>query len=127
MDRQWMNADPAEYGLLKEYAKSNRSNMTEAESAFWSLTKGKAFGERCIRQHIIGDYIVDFLFRKSKLVVEIDGEYHDTYQQQKKDLQRTKDLCREGYKVFRITNAEVFAGKTTEFLYKAYLSIGVRI
>jgi very-short-patch-repair endonuclease len=72
-------------------------------------------------------YFADFCDSLHKLIFEIDGEYHDTHQQQKKDLQRTKDLCREGYKVFRITNAEVFAGKTTEFLYKAYLSIGIKI
>ena len=72
-------------------------------------------------------YFADFCDSLHKLIFEIDGEYHDTYQQQKKDLQRTRDLCREGYKVFRITNAEIFAGKTTEFLYKAYLSIGIKI
>ena len=107
MDRQWMNADPAEYGLLKEYAKSNRSNMTEAESAFWSLTKGKAFGERCIRQHIIGDYIVDFLFRKSKLVVEIDGEYHESQEQREQDRNRTEELEKMGFHVLRFTNQQI--------------------
>lgn len=72
-----MTADAFEYNLLKENAKANRHNMTEAESAFWSMVRGGALGERCIRQHVIGDYIVDFLFRKSKLIVEIDGGYHN--------------------------------------------------
>lgn len=107
MDRQWMNADPMEYGLLKENAKSNRRNMTEAESAFWSLVKGKALGERCLRQHIIGDYIVDFLFRKSKLIVEIDGEYHETQNQKESDLYRTNELERWGFHVLRFTNKQV--------------------
>ena len=56
MDRQWMTADPTEYGLLKENAKANRKSMTEAESVFWSLVKGSALGQRCLRQHVIGDY-----------------------------------------------------------------------
>ena len=77
MNRQWQTADPFEYNLLKENARANRHNMTEAESAFWSMVKGSALGERCLRQHVIGEYIVDFLFRKSKLVVEIDGGYHN--------------------------------------------------
>ena len=102
-----MNADPMEYGLLKENAKSNRRNMTEAESAFWSLVKGKALGERCLRQHIIGDYIVDFLFRKSKLIVEIDGEYHETQNQKESDLYRTNELERWGFHVLRFTNKQV--------------------
>ena len=102
-----MTADPIEYGLLKENAKSNRKNMTEAESAFWSLIKGNALGERCIRQHIIGDYIVDFLFRRSKLVVEIDGEYHESQAQIERDFNRSEEIERMGFHVLRFTNKQV--------------------
>ena len=52
MDRKWMTADPLEYELLKENAKKNRQNATEAESVFWSMVKASALGQRCIRQHI---------------------------------------------------------------------------
>lgn len=51
-----MTVDCLNYGLLKEYARANRNKMTEAESAFWQIAKGNALGDRCIRQHIIGDY-----------------------------------------------------------------------
>jgi very-short-patch-repair endonuclease len=102
-----MTADPTEYGLLKENAKASRKNMTKAESVFWSLVKGSALGQRCLRQHIIGDYIVDFLFRRSKVVVEIDGGYHFTAEQQKDDAQRTEWLENKGYKVIRFTNEQV--------------------
>ena len=44
-DKDWMVADTMEYELLKENAKANRNNMTEAESAFWSLAKGSGLGE----------------------------------------------------------------------------------
>ena len=103
----WMTADPMEYGILKENAKSNRKNMTEAESVFWSLVKGGILGQRCLRQYIIGDYIVDFLFRKSKVIVEIDGGYHFTEEQQKDDEIRTEWLESKGYKVVRFTNEQV--------------------
>ena len=53
MDRKWMTADPLEYELLKENAKKNRQNATEAEFVFWSMVKASALGQRCIRQHII--------------------------------------------------------------------------
>ena len=105
--RVWMTADPSEYGLLKKNARSNRKNMTEAESVFWSLAKGGSLGQRCLRQHIIGDYIVDFLFRKSKVVVEIDGGYHFTEEQQTEDAIRTDWLEHQGYKVVRFTNEQV--------------------
>ena len=102
-----MTACVLDYDLLKENARKNRNNMTEAESAFWTLAKGSAFGQRCIRQHIIGEYIVDFLFRKSKVVVEIDGGYHFTDEQQRLDQQRTEWLEANGYRVIRFTNEEV--------------------
>ena len=103
----WMTADPLEYELLKENARGNRKNMTEAEGVFWSLEKCSLLGQRCLRQHVIGDYIVDFLFRKSKVVVEIDGGYHYTEEQQKEDKIRTDWLEQQGYKVVRFTNEQV--------------------
>ena len=103
----WMTAAPMEYELLKENARGNRKNMTEAESIFWSLVKGGSLGQRCLRQHIIGDYIVDFLFRKSKVIVEIDGGYHFTEKKQTDDAVRTDWLVQQGYKVIRFTNEQV--------------------
>ena len=106
-DKDWMVADTMEYGLLKENAKANRNNMTEAESAFWLLAKGSGLGEKCRRQYIIGEYIVDFFFRKSMLIVELDGGYHFTEEQQKEDAIRQDWLEHMGYKVLRFTNEEV--------------------
>ena len=102
-----MTANPTEYVLLKDNAKANRRSMTEAESVFWSLVKGSALGQRCLRQHVIGDYIVDFLFRKSRVVVEIDGGYHFTEEQQQDDVLRTEWLESRGYSVIRFTNEQV--------------------
>lgn len=75
-NKEWMVADTIEYELLKVNAKANRNNMTEAESAFWQLAKASGLGEKCRRQYIIGEYIADFFFRKSMLIVELDGGYH---------------------------------------------------
>ena len=107
MKKHWMTADPTEYGLLKAHAKCNRNNMTEAESVFWSLVKGSAMGERCIRQYVIGDYIVDFFFRRSQLIVEIDGGYHTTEEQQESDAIRSEWLESKGYTVIRFSNEQV--------------------
>ena len=106
-DKDWMVADTMEYGLLKENAKANRNNMTEAESAFWMLAKGSGLGEKCRRQYIIGEYIVDFFFRKSMLIVELDGGYHFTEEQQKEDAIRQDWLEHMGYRIIRFTNEEV--------------------
>ena len=106
-DKDWMVADTMEYELLKENAKANRNNMTEAESSFWLLVKGSGLGEKCRRQYIIGEYIVHFFFRKSMLIVELDGGYHFTEEQQKEDAIRQSWLEHMGYNVLRFTNEEV--------------------
>ena len=104
---KWHTADTLEYELLKNNAKANRSNMTEAESAFWQIAKGKGLGQKCRRQYIIGEYIVDFFFRQSMVIVELDGEYHTTKEQQEKDRIRQLWLEQKGYKVLRFTNEQV--------------------
>lgn len=104
---EWQVADPMDYEILKNNAKENRKNMTEAESAFWCVAKGNGLGETCRRQYIIGDYIADFFFRKSMLIVEIDGGYHFTEEQQQKDTERQNWLEHKGYRVLRFTNEQV--------------------
>ena len=104
---KWKTADILNYNLLKSNARANRSNMTEAESAFWQIAKGSGLGQKCRRQYTIGDYIVDFFFRQSMLIVEIDGGYHSTEKQQEEDNARQNWLERQGYKVLRLTNEQV--------------------
>ena len=105
--QNWQVAHPLDYELLKVNAKENRRNMTDAESIFWQMAKGSGLGEKCRRQYVIGDYIVDFFFRKSMLIVEIDGGYHTTKEQQLKDVERQDWLEHNDYRVLRITNVQV--------------------
>ena len=106
-EKKWQMADVLDYALLKNNAKANRQAMTEAEKVFWSVAKSNGMGEKCRRQYIIGTYIVDFFFRSSMLIVEIDGGYHSTVQQQMMDSQRQEYLESKGCKVLRLTNEEV--------------------
>ena len=73
---EWKTANPDRYELLKTFAKENRQFMTEAERALWMRLRGNALGHKFLRQHIIGDYIVDFLCRDAQVVIEVDGGYH---------------------------------------------------
>ena len=102
-------ADPALYQLLKTYAEENRNNPTEAESALWNSLKGNNLDFHFRRQHIIGNYIVDFVCLSKRIVVEIDGEYHNEYAQQIDDQLRTNWLMSRGFKVVRFTNTEILA------------------
>ena len=101
-------ADEIEYELLKANAIKNRQYATQAENLLWLYLKGKQSGYKFRRQHIIKQYIADFINLKYKLIVEIDGKYHFYDEQIIKDEERTRDLEQWGYTVIRFTNEEIF-------------------
>lgn len=82
-----------------------RDNMTPAEERLWGEIKSKKLGVKFCRQHIIGNYIPDFVALSCKLIIEVDGEIHKY--QQEDDEQRTYELNQQGFKVIRFTNEEV--------------------
>lgn len=114
-DKLWNTADPALYEQLKEHTEDMRKNPTEAESAMWEMLRGKNLDAKFRRQHIIGDYIVDFVCLDKQLVVELDGGYHSDPEQQELDRQRTNFLQSKGFSVLRFTNEEVL-GNTDDTL-----------
>jgi very-short-patch-repair endonuclease len=57
------------------------------------------------RQHAIGNYIVDFVSIKKKLIIELDGSQH--LEQEEYDVERSKYLESQGYKVNRFWNNDV--------------------
>ena len=101
-------AYPDSYSVTKNNAKANRSKMTDAESLLWHYLRQEKLGVRFRRQHIIGDYIVDFISLKQRLVIEVDVGYHNEIVQQQEDRIRQRRLESMGYKVIRFTNEEVF-------------------
>lgn len=81
--------------------------MTEAESVLWNYIRNKALGTKFLRQHILGDYIGDFVSVEHKIVIEVDGGYHLQDGQIVKDYHRTEFLEHMGYTVVRFSNEEV--------------------
>lgn len=57
------------------------------------------------RQHAIGKTIPNFCSPKAKLIIELDGSQH--LEQEEYDLERTKYLESQGYKVIRFWNDDV--------------------
>jgi len=57
------------------------------------------------RQLAIGNYIPDFVSIKKKLAIELDGSQH--LEQEEYDIERTKYLESQGYKVIRFWNNQV--------------------
>jgi very-short-patch-repair endonuclease len=106
-EASYMCASPDRYMMLRDYARRNRRNATLAEQYLWEHLRGNALGVEFLRQHIIGDYIVDFVSRHDGLVIEVDGGYHSEPRQQEDDEVREYNLRRQGYHVMRFANEEV--------------------
>lgn len=104
----YQTASPDRYMLLKAFARENRKNMTEAERILWNELKNNGLGHRFLRQHIIGDYIVDFLCKDDGLIIEVDGGYHSEPRQIEEDEIRQRWLEGRGYHFLRFTNEEIF-------------------
>ncbi len=91
--------------LLIERAKEMRANPTPAEAALWEQLRNKKLDAKFRQQHLIGDYIVDFVCLDKKLIVEVDGKIHES--QVEEDAKRTEILENDYYKVIRFKNEEV--------------------
>ena len=99
--------DSSTYGLLLKNAKSNRRYATEAESLLWEYLRNKKTGYKFRRQHPIDEYIPDFVCLSHKLVVEVDGGYHNIGDKPLKDEERTAYLNFRGFEVLRFSNEEI--------------------
>ena len=100
-------SSPDRYDILKEFAKEKRRNMTYAETLLWAKLRLFTQPIHFRRQHIIGDFIVDFVSLEKHLVIEVDGEYHNNPQQLLDDQLRTESLNRLGFQVIRFSNDQV--------------------
>ena len=105
--KKYMTARPSTYRLLKELQIQNKKHATEAERAIWESLRGKKLNYKFRRQHVIDEFIVDFICIEKKLIIEVDGGYHTTIEQKEADALRTKILNEIGFKVIRFTNEQV--------------------
>ncbi|MBL4560799.1 MAG: endonuclease domain-containing protein [Labilibaculum sp.] len=89
-------------------AKELRKNMTESEILLWAeIRNRKINGLKFRRQHPIDIFIADFYCHEIKLVIELDGNIHDSEENKEYDEGRTAELRYLGVKVMRFTNEEV--------------------
>ena len=95
--------------MANQLARELRRNVTEAEKKLWEqLRLLKAENRHFRRQVPIGGYIADFACHYCKLVVELDGGQHGAPRNLLRDQQRTDEVQKQGYRVIRFWNAEVF-------------------
>jgi very-short-patch-repair endonuclease len=86
-------------------ARQLRANSTKAELRLWKHLRSRGLnGHKFVRQEPIGPYVVDFVCRAQRIVIEVDGGQHAT---DKRDSIRDKWLVEHRYRVMRFWNNEV--------------------
>ncbi len=94
--------------LIFENAKELRNKQTETELILWNILKDyKLNGFKFRRQHPISNYIADFYCHKAKLIIEIDGEYHNNKEQILIDKERTAYFIEIGLQEIRFSNKQI--------------------
>jgi very-short-patch-repair endonuclease len=88
-----------------ERARLLRQDSTNVERRLWYRLRSRCInGHKFVRQEPIGSYIVDFICREKRLIVELDGGQHADSQ---RDKVRDKWLVDHGYRVMRFWNNDV--------------------
>lgn len=115
----WLTSPLDTYKAIQENVKKNRTNLTDSESILWEAVRNRNLSFKFRRQHAIGQFIADFVCLELSLIVELDGEIHNTAYQSERDLGRTEILSNLGYHIIRFSNDEV-ENNLTEVLEKIY-------
>jgi very-short-patch-repair endonuclease len=93
---------------LKDLAREQRKDPTEAESLLWqSLRRRQLLGFKFRRQHQFGDYVSDFYCSEAQLVIECDGSIHQKNERWHHDQVRDAYMISQGVRVLRFTNEQV--------------------
>jgi very-short-patch-repair endonuclease len=86
-----------------------RRGQTDAERKLWFALRSRQFaGFKFRRQQPIGPYIADFVCFQEKLVIELDGDQHGSDQAIAYDDVRTRFLKRDGFRVVRFANYDIY-------------------
>lgn len=101
----WNTASKDSYAKLQEQALNFRKNPTQAEEVLWNVLRNNIYGYHFRRQHVIDNFIVDFVCLSHLLVIEVDGEIHN--QQAERDTERQNILEQLGFRVLRFSSEDV--------------------
>ena len=91
---------PAARLQLAAHAAQMRAVPTASERILWSALRAGQLGVVFRRQVPVGRFIADFLAPAVRLVVEVDGVYHE--KRCTADARRDRLLARMGYRVLHV-------------------------
>ncbi len=93
------------YNLL---ARNLRKTQTPQEQKLWNLLRNRQLlGYKFKRQYPVGNYIVDFVCREKKLVIELDGGQHNIAGNIDYDIKRSQYIRQRCFKIIRFWNKEI--------------------
>ncbi len=91
---------------ISDQARALRKNPTTGAKYLWRRLRARQqLGYKFRRQHVIGVYIVDFICVEKKLIIEVDGAYHQ--HRVEADRQRDLVLGSKGYTVLRFSDHQL--------------------
>ena len=87
---------------------NNAQELKKNTTTWYYMRNRQINGFQFTRQKSIGNYIVDFVCRKNKLIIELDGDQHGYDENIVHDNKSTEYLEQWGYRVLRFWNNEVY-------------------
>src|SRR5713101_857313 len=86
-----------------------RRYATDAERKLWFALRDRRLGGfKFVRQEAIGPYIVDFVCREKRLIIEVDGGQHA---ENRRDRMRDSGLAPHGCRVLRFWNLDMLGNR----------------
>ena len=92
---------------LFDLAGELRAKMTTAELILWNIIKVNEWHLKFRRQHPISNYIADFYCHQIKLVIELDGGYHENKEVKIYEAARENEIKKLGINIIRFKIEEV--------------------
>ncbi len=93
----------------RKAARDRRHPETPSEALLWQVRGRQLRGLKFRRQQPIGPFVADFYCAEVRLVVEIDGNIHDSREAQIADLSRQEAIEPIGIRVLRVRAEDVLA------------------
>ncbi len=91
-----------------QFARHQRATANEFAQAVWQMLRNRyCRDQKFRREYAVPPYTVDFRCVALNLIIEVDGEHHQTAEGRQHDQHRDQYLAEQGYHVVRIPGYEV--------------------
>jgi very-short-patch-repair endonuclease len=96
--------------MASRFARTLRKTAPANERKLWALLRDRRLDRLKFRRQVpVGKYVADFLCHRHRLIVELDGPFHDAA----RDAERDAWLANAGYHVLRFSNTAIGTGRET--------------